>query len=173
MYNNQTVQKRLALCGILTALALALSFAERMIPLGLLVPVPGIKLGLANIVTLFALLFLGRREAFSILLCRVVLGSIFAGSVTAFAFSLFGGVCAFAVMSLLTPYLGKAVSLWGVSAAGAAMHNFGQIAAAVILLGTTDVFAYLPFLLITAIPMGLITGTLAEALSKSIQRIKV
>ena len=86
--------KRIALCGVLTALALALSLAERMIPLELLIPIPGIKLGLANVVTMFALLFLTPREAFAILFCRVTLAALFAGSVTSFAFSLLGGLCA-------------------------------------------------------------------------------
>ena len=70
--------KRIALCGVLTALALALSLAERLIPLELLIPIPGIKLGLANVVTMFALLFLTPREAFAILFCRVTLAALFA-----------------------------------------------------------------------------------------------
>ncbi|MDY4444044.1 MAG: Gx transporter family protein, partial [Butyricicoccus sp.] len=86
--------KRIALCGMLSALALALSLMERMIPLELLIPIPGIKLGLANVVTMFALLFLSPKEAYSILLCRVVLASLFAGSVTQFLFSLMGGLLA-------------------------------------------------------------------------------
>ena len=71
----KTTTRQLTLCAMLTALALALSWAERFLPLSLLIPLPGIKLGLANIVTLFALYALGAPQAFAILLCRCFLGS--------------------------------------------------------------------------------------------------
>ena len=76
--------KKLTLCGMLTALAIVLSLAERLFPLDAIVPVPGVKLGLANVVTLFALTRLSVRDAVAILLCRVALSSLLMGSVTAF-----------------------------------------------------------------------------------------
>ncbi len=78
--NIQT--RRIAACGLLTAVALVLSLVERMFPLSAAVPIPGIKLGLANVVTLFALVRLNRRDALAILLIRVTLASVFMGSVT-------------------------------------------------------------------------------------------
>ena len=129
---NQT--KRTALCGMLTALALALSLAERMIPLELLIPIPGVKLGLANVVTMFALLFLSPKEAYSILVCRVVLASLFAGSVTQLLFSLFGGVLALTTTWLLLHRHNRWFSFYGISAASAAMHNIGQIVAAMLVM---------------------------------------
>ena len=80
--------KQLTLCAVLTALALALSYLENLFPLSLAIPIPGIKLGLANIVTIFALYALGPAQAFLILLARCFLGAVFAGNMNALIFSL-------------------------------------------------------------------------------------
>ena len=93
--------RQLTLCAVLTAMALALSYLENFFPLSLAIPIPGIKLGLANIVTLFALYALGTSQAFLILLVRCCLGSLFAGNVSALLFSLFGGVLAGAGLGLI------------------------------------------------------------------------
>jgi len=152
----------MVLCGILCALALVLSIVDRFIPLEALVPLPGVKLGLANIATIFALYVLGAVPALLILIARCLLGSIFAGSITAFMFSLLGGIFSLIVMSLLknAPFL----SLIGVSIAGAAFHGIGQVCAAAIMLGNIAVFAYLPVLLIVS----LFTGTSIAAASAAI-----
>lgn len=165
--------KRIALCGMLSALALALSLMERMIPLELLIPIPGIKLGLANVVTMFALLFLTPKEAYAILFCRVVLASLFAGSVTQFLFSLLGGLLALSTTWLLLHWHDKCFSFYGISAASAAMHNFGQILAAMLVMQTTDVIAYLPLLLISSIPMGFVTGTILEVLHRQMRHMRL
>lgn len=165
--------KRIALCGMLTALALALSLAERVIPLELLIPIPGIKLGLANVVTMFALLFLTPKEAYSILFCRVVLASLFAGSVTQFLFSLFGGMLALTTTWLLLHKHNQWFSFYGISAASAAMHNFGQILAAMLVMQTVDVIAYLPLLLISSIPMGFLTGAILDVLQKHMKHLRL
>ena len=165
--------KRIALCGMLSALALALSLMERMIPLELLIPIPGIKLGLANVVTMFALLFLSPKEAYSILLCRVVLASLFAGSVTQFLFSLMGGLLALTTTWLLLHWHDRWFSFYGISAASAAMHNFGQILAAMLVMRTVDVIAYLPLLLVSSIPMGFVTGTILEVLQKHMRHLRL
>ena len=165
--------KRIALCGVLTALALALSLAERMIPLELLIPIPGIKLGLANVVTMFALLFLTPREAFAILFCRVTLAALFAGSVTSFAFSLLGGLCALTTTWILLHRRESWFSLYGISAASAAMHNIGQVLAAMLVMQSADVIAYLPLLLISAIPMGFVTGAILDVLQKHMRHLKL
>ena len=90
--------KQLTLCALLTAMALALSYLENLFPLTLAIPIPGVKLGLANVVTLFALFALGPGEALLILLARCFLGSLFAGNVNALLFSLLGGLCAMGTM---------------------------------------------------------------------------
>ena len=92
--------KQLTLCALLTAMALALSYLEGFFPLSLAIPVPGIKLGLANIVTMFALYALGAGQAILILLARCFLGAVFAGNMNALLFSVMGGVTAMVVMIL-------------------------------------------------------------------------
>lgn len=165
--------KHLPLCALLTALALVLSIAEKWIPLGLLVPVPGVKLGLANVVTLFALTSLTKRETLAILLCRAALGSLFFGSVTGFLFSLTGGMFAFAAMTLLLRRAGRWFSIPGVSVGGAAAHNIGQVCAAMLWLGSADVLGYLPLLLISSIPLGLITGAVCQSALGHLKKIQI
>jgi len=150
--------KQVSLCAMLVALALALSYTERFLPLQLLVPLPGIKLGLANIVTLFALYTLGTRQAFLILIPRCVLGAMFGGGITGLLFSLWGGLLALGVMSLARKI--PLFSIFGVSILGAAAHNVGQILACMVLMRSVFVAAYLPYLLLVAIATGLLTGTL-------------
>ena len=157
--------QRLARAALLTALALGLSWMERFIPLQLLVPLPGIKLGLANLVTLFALYFLGGRMALAILCVRCLLGSLFGGGVTAFCFSITGGLLALAVMALARRL--PLLSVYGVSILGAAAHHVGQILVAVALLRSGSVVAYLPFLLLVAIATGFLTGAISSALFRA------
>ena len=116
--------RELTLCAVLAALALALSYMESFFPLALIVPLPGVKLGLANIVTLYALYAIGFPSALAILLVRCTLGALFAGNASALLFSLLGGLSALLVMALLSG--AKKLSIFGVSIAGAAAHNCGQ-----------------------------------------------
>ena len=148
--------KRIALCGVLAALALALSYTERFIPLQLVIPLPGVKLGLANIVTLMALYLLGTKEAFFILIPRCVLGAVFGGGITGLLFSLTGGILAMATMALAKKL--PIFSVYGVSILGAAAHNVGQIVAAMVLMDSVYIGAYLPYLLIVALFTGFATG---------------
>lgn len=148
--------RQLTQCAILISLALVLSYIERFIPLQMLIPLPGIKLGLANIVTLIALYLLGTRSAFTILLLRCLLGSVFSGSITGLLFSATGGILAMAVMTIArqAPFL----SIYGVSILGAAAHNIGQICASMALMQSIYIGAYLPYLLIVALFTGFATG---------------
>ena len=146
--------KEEALCAIMLALALALSYMERLIPLQMIVPLPGIKLGLANIVTLVVLYTLKTRYA--LLIPRCCFAAAFGGSATGFWFSLCGGLLALGAMAL-----GKKtgrLSVYGVSMLGAAAHNIGQTAAAMVLMNSVYIGAYLPYLLMVAIVTGLLTG---------------
>ena len=157
---------RLTRCAVLTALALALSLAERAIPLAVLFPLPGLRLGLANLVTVFALCRLSGREALAILLCRCILGSIAGGNLSALAFSLTGGLLALVVMALLLRL--PVLSLLGVCMGGAAAHNVGQIAAAVAVLGTPAPVAYLPPLLLASLVTGAVTGGASSLLVRRV-----
>ena len=164
-----TKTKQLALSAVLVALALGLSDLERFLPLQLLIPLPGVKLGLANIVTMMALYFLSGRIAFSVLVVRCLLGSLFGGGLTGLAMSLTGGVFAFFTMILAKklPFL----SIFGVSILGAAAHNCGQVCAAAALLYSGYTFAYLPFLLLLSIPSGLLTGTVSAAAFRTLRSV--
>lgn len=155
--------KRLARCAVLAALALALSYVEGMFPLP--VPLPGFRLGLANIVTMFALCALGAADAFAILLTRVLLGAMFAGNASALLFSLLGGLAALGAMALLAR--AKRLSVYGVSVGGAAAHNGGQVCAAMLTLGTLAPLAYLPVLLVVSLFTGALTGFIAALLLRA------
>ena len=159
---------KLALCAVLTALALALSYLENLFPVALLIPLPGIKLGLANIVTVFALYYLGAFPAFAILVARCLLGAMFAGNASALIFSIMGGV--FAMLIMIALHRIRAFSIYGVSIAGAAGHNIGQVGAAIITLGSTAPLAYLPFLLVVSIFTGALTGFIAALLFSAMDK---
>ena len=161
--------KSLTLCAVLTALALGLSTLENLFPITLVIPLPGVKLGLANIVTVFALYSLGAGPALGILLGRCLLGSVFAGNFSALLFSLLGGFAAMLVMIALRHVPG--LSIFGVSIGGAAAHNVGQIAAAIITLGNTAVLGYLPILLGVSLFTGGLTGFVASLLFRAMSHI--
>ena len=142
--------------AVLTALALALSVAEGLVPLTILFPLPGLRLGLANLVTVYALCRLSGREALLILAARCLLGVLLGGNLMALAFSLPGGLLAFGVMALLLRC--SFLSLFGVSLAGAAAHTPGQILAAMAVLGSRAPLVYLPPLLLCSLVTGAVTG---------------
>ena len=154
--------KQLTLCALLTAMALALSYLENLFPLSLAIPVPGVKLGLANIVTVFALWALGPGQTLLILLARCFLGALFAGNMNALVFSLLGALSALGTMVLLSRR--RALSIYGVSVGGAAAHNCGQIAAALLTLGSTAPLYYLPVLLAVSLLTGGLTGLVSACL---------
>lgn len=162
--------KQLTLCAVLSALALALSYIEGFFPLTLFIPLPGVKLGLANIVTVFALYTLGAPMALCILLVRCTLGALFAGNASALIFSLLGGLSAMLVM--ITLHKSRHLSVFGVSIAGAAAHNCGQVLAAMLTLGNPAPLGYLPFLLLVSLFTGALSGFIAALLFRSMKHIK-
>lgn len=158
--------KQLTICSLLTAMALALSYLENLLPLSLAIPIPGVKLGLANIVTVFALYALGAGQALLILLARCFLNSLFAGNMNALIFSLMGGLCAMGSMICLSRR--QRLSVYGVSVGGAAAHNCGQAAAAVLTLGSTAPLYYLPVLLAVSLITGGLTGLASACLFRGL-----
>lgn len=144
--------KRLVSIGALTAVALTIFVIENQIPP--LVAIPGIKLGLSNIITLFALVIMGPKDAFTILVLRVTLGSIFSGQIMTLAYSMSGGILCLLAEIILVKLL-PLENLWAVSVIGAVIHNITQIAVAALITMTAGVFFYLPYLTIA----GIITGT--------------
>ena len=153
---------------MLAALALALSYLEAFFPP--LLPLPGVKLGLANIVTVYALYALGAPSALAILTVRCILGSLFAGNASALIFSLFGGLFALLIMIVLR-HLPR-LTVYGVSIGGAAAHNIGQVAAAMLTLGNAAPLAYLPFLLVVSLFTGTLTGLISALLFHAMRAAK-
>lgn len=162
--------RRLALMAMLTAASLIVFVIESQIPAP--VPVPGVKLGLANVITLIAMLVLGRRDAGIVLLVRIILGSMFTGGVSAFIFSVAGGACAYIVMCLTIKHF-PGNMLWLVSVFGALAHNAGQLAAAIVVTGTTRLIVYAPVLAASGIITGVFTGVAAMYLAKALKKLKI
>ena len=156
--------------AILIALALALSYTERFIPLQLLIPLPGVKLGLANVVTLVSLYLLGWKRTLPIVLIRCVLGALF-GSLTGLLFSLTGGLLSLTVMALCKKT--AVFSIYGISILGAAAHNIGQILAAMGLMMSVYVGAYLPYLLLIGIFTGFATGAACAGVLRAIKTVNI
>ena len=153
--------KKIALMALLTAIALTIFMIEAQIPA--LVPIPGVKLGLANIVTVFAVFAIGPKEAAMILFARIFLGSVFAGNFSSILYSGAGGLCAIVVTVLLKKVLTDR-QLWVAGSLGAVAHSVGQMAMAIAVTGTPSLIVYLPVLIAVSIVTGLFTGLCAQFL---------
>ena len=158
--------RKLVFMALLTALELTIWVIEAQIPAP--VPVPGIKLGLASVITLAAMASLGRKEAGCILLARILLGALFAGSPSALLFSITGGVVSWCVMAALLGLFPEKL-MWVVSVFGAIGHNAGQLLAAVLVTGTPGILWYGPALLAAAIVTGVFTGLGAMYLTRALR----
>lgn len=151
--------KKIVSLALFTALALILSLVESAFPP--LAPIPGIKLGLANIVTLIILLNHTPGDAFLVLLVRVLLSSLFTGQVMYLLYSLAGAILCFLSMWLVNKLLQKHF-VFLTSIVGSCFHNIGQVLMAIIITGTMGVISYLPILLVSGIMTGLFTGLCAH-----------
>lgn len=151
--------KRLTRMGLLTALALIIFTIEAQIPP--LVPIPGVKLGLANIITVYSMFCLGPKDTFKILICRIILGSFFAGHMMVLFYSLAGGILCFLVMIPMSKIVTRK-QIWVCSVIGAVAHNIGQIIIAILIAGTPSLILYLPVLLISGTIAGFFTGLCAQ-----------
>ena len=155
--------KRLTLLGLLSAIALTIFMVEAQIPA--LVPIPGIKMGLANIVTVFAVYTLGPKDGAAVLFVRIFLGAVFAGNFSTIFYSAAGGACAILVTILLRKIL-KENQLWIAGCCGAIAHSVGQMAMAILLTGTPGLAVYLPVMIAVSILTGSFTGLCAQLLVK-------
>ena len=163
--------RRVTADAMLVSLALVLAIVERWIPLELIVPVPGLKLGLANIVTLVALLRLRSVDAMAILMVRILIMGTITG-LTAMLFSLGGGLLALLIMWLLSRWEDRYVSVIGISLAGAAAHNIGQVCVAGLVMGEPLlILTYMPALLLTGLGTGLLTGVATVPVIRSFSRL--
>lgn len=142
--------------ALLTAAAVVLGYVERLIPMP--GSIPGIKLGLANTVLLYAIYLLDTRSAFVLMILKVGLSGLLYSGVSAMMFSLGGGLCSLVMMLLVKKLGGGNVSIIGVSVVGAVFHNVGQTAVAALMVNTAALMGYVPFLLVAAVVTGVLTG---------------
>ncbi len=154
--------KQITQLGMLLSISLVLGYLESLLPV--MAAVPGVKIGLANIVTMLVLYRYGGKQAFFIMLLRVTMAGFLYSGVTGILYGLMGGVCCLLVMAILKRY--PLFSILGVSMAGAVSHNAGQIIAAVFVMENAAIFYYLPVLCISGILSGLLVGYLSHLLIK-------
>ena len=157
--------RRVALYGMLTALAFILSYVESLVPVTL--GIPGVKLGLANLVVLIALYTLDLKGAFVISVVRIILSGLTFGGLFSMLYSLAGGLLSFAVMAILSRK--KLLGTVGVSVCGGVAHNIGQLLVAMAVLETESVWYYFPVLLISGSVAGVLIGLLGGWMTGRIQ----
>ena len=159
--------KNLTALSLSVALAMMLSFVESQIPP--LATVPGVKIGLSNIVTVFLIYTLGPIPAASVAIVRILLSTLLFSSPISLIYSFSGAILSFIFM-IIFKKLGF-FSIIGVSVVGAVMHNAGQIIAAVFILGTAEIVYYLPILIISGVLSGIAVGAAGGALTKRLEKI--
>ena len=161
--------RRIAFLGLCVALSMILSYFESLIPP--LVAVPGVKVGLPNLVMIFMLYKIGPKETVAVSLVRVVLVSILFGSVVSMIYSLVGAILSLTGMILLKK-TGKFSTLT-VSVVGGVLHNIGQVITAMAIMETSQIIYYLPVLLISGTIAGVVIGLTASLIVKRMERIKL
>ena len=161
--------KKVAMLGLTIALAMIMSYIEALVPLSF--AVPGIKMGLANIVIIFLLYKFSMKDAILVSIIRVILVSLLFSNVMAMWYSLAGAALSLSVMWVLKKI--DKFSVIGVSVAGGIMHNVGQIIMAVILLGTEQIALYLPVLIITGTVTGVVIGIVSGLVINRFKNIRL
>lgn len=163
--------RRLVYMSLLVAMALALHMIERQIPVPFMTP--GAKLGLANLVTVIALYTLpSKKDVLLVIIVRLLLSSLLGGSVSGLMYGGMGALLSFVVMCLLKKLFKEEVSVIGVSAAGAVLHNIGQLLVAAWIVQNIGVMLYLPLLSLAGIVTGIFVGLVACYSMKYIKHIQ-
>lgn len=160
---------KIVIMSLLLGIALTIFIIESQIPIVL--PIPGIKLGLSNIITLISLLYLGSKEAAIILYLRIIIGSIFSGQAISLMYSLAGGTICLIVMIILSKIL-KEEYIPLISIIGAVFHNIGQIIVAIFLINNSAIIYYLPLLMLSSIITGFFTGYIVYYINSKYSIIK-
>lgn len=161
---------RLVYVGLLVAQALVLHIIERMIPVPFITP--GAKLGLANLVTVIALYTLdSKKDAFLVILLRLILSTMFGGSLSSFMYSAAGGTLSFLAMLAMKETFKDKVSIVGVSSAGAIFHNIGQLIIASSIVNNIAIMLYLPILSVVGIVTGIFIGITANYVVDHLRRL--
>ena len=152
--------------GVLIALALVFSYVEHIIPIP--IPVPGVKLGLANLVTLTGLFFLNPLQVLIILVARILLAGFMFGNLSTIIYSLAGGILSFCLMYGATKL--KVFSPLGISLIGGVFHNLAQLSVACLILKSTTLLVYLPVLMLSGITAGALIGIVSKTVSAYVNR---
>ena len=159
---------RVARLALLTAIALTIFLVEAQLPAA---PIPGVKLGLANIVTVYAVFALGPRDALMVLCARVFLGAVFSGQMMTLLYSGAGGLLSWLALCLLCRLLDRK-QMWLASPVAGMCHNVGQLLAAAGVMRTWAVLAHLPYLVIAGVVAGLFTGVAAQVLDGRLEKLR-
>ena len=163
------MNSRVAYFGVFTALALIFSYVESLIPINF--GIPGVKLGLANLITLIALYKMSVKEAFLISIARVVLSGFIFGNLFAILYSLAGGLLSLTIMTWFKR--SNKFSIYGISMAGGVFHNVGQLMMAILVVESVTIAGYLPVLLVSGLITGLVIGVVSGETLKRIGKIKI
>lgn len=158
--------KKTAYLGMLNALAFVFSYIEFLLPMNL--GVPGVKLGLANLVIIVTLYTINARWAFTLSLVRILLTGLTFGNPASMIYSLSGGMLSLVIMIFAKKY--KIFSVTGVSILGGVFHNIGQILVAVLVVETTGLLYYLPVLILSGTLAGVLIGVLASILIRNLTK---
>lgn len=164
----KTDTKKLTLIGLLASVALILSFIETLLP-PLYSFAPGVKIGLPNVIIMFALYRYSLKEAALVSAVRLILSALLFGSAVSFAYSLAGAALSLTVMWAVKKF--GLFSTWSVSILGAVCHNLAQVAVAAVLMNTKELFLYLPVLAISGILTGIAVGLVSALLISKLKKI--
>ena len=160
---------RVAYFGVFTALALIFSYVETLIPINF--GIPGIKLGLANLIIIIALFKMSIRETYVLSVVRVVLAGFIFGNLFSIIYSLAGGLLSLTVMTVLKK--SDKFSLFGISMAGGVFHNVGQLVVAILVMENLNIMYYMPVLMISGLITGLIIGIVAGEMLKRLSQLQI
>lgn len=163
------MKSRVAYFGVFTALALIFSYVETLIPINF--GIPGIKLGLANLIIIIALYKMSIREAYALSVVRVVLAGFMFGNLFSIIYSLAGGLLSLTVMTLLKKT--DKFSLFGISMAGGVFHNVGQLIVAILVMENLNIVYYMPVLLISGLITGFVIGIVAGEMLKRLNKLTI
>ena len=160
------MKNRVAYFGVFTALALIFSYIETLVPISF--GIPGVKLGLANLIIVIALYKIPLREVYVLSIVRVLLSGVLFGNYFSIAYSLAGGLLSLTVMALLKK---AGFSVIGISIAGGVCHNIGQLVVAMIVVETFAMSYYMPVLLVAGLITGFLIGVVADQVLRRISDI--
>ena len=163
------MKMKVAYFGVLTALALIFSYIETLIPIHF--GIPGVKLGLANLIVVIALYKMGIKEAYTLSIVRVILAGFIFGNLFSILYSLAGGLLSLTMMVVLKKT--EKFSVFGVSMAGGVFHNIGQLIMAAIVLESLSIAYYFPILLVSGVVTGLLIGLVSNEMLKRLKKLQL